>query len=117
MPTIQDVARMAKVSIATVSRVINNSPHKVNWATRERVLEAIRELDYRPNALAQGLILKRTMTIGIIIPDISNPYYAEIVRGMHRIGLSSSSIYSGKSSRMESSSAAASFTATKHCPP
>jgi len=85
VPTIQDVAWMAKVSIATVSRVINNSQHKVNQATRERVLEAIRALDYRPNALAQGLILKKTMTIGIIIPDISNPYYAEIVRGIQDV--------------------------------
>jgi LacI family transcriptional regulator len=85
MPTIQDVARRAGVSIATVSRVINNSPHKVNQATRTRVLKAVRELDYRPNALAQGLILKKTMTIGIIIPDISNPYYAEIVRGIQDV--------------------------------
>ncbi len=85
MRTIQDVARKAKVSIATVSRVVNNSPHKVNQATRERVLEAIRELDYRPNALAKGLLMKKTMTIGIIIPDISNPYYAEIVRGIQDV--------------------------------
>lgn len=85
MRTIQDVARRAGVSIATVSRVINNSPHKVHRATRARVLKAIRELDYRPNALAQGLILKKTMTIGIIIPDISNPYYAEIVRGIQDV--------------------------------
>jgi len=82
MPNILDVAHKAKVSIATVSRVTNNSPHKVNSVTRKRVLEAIRELDYRPNALAKGLLNKKTMTIGVIIPDISNPYYAEIVRGI-----------------------------------
>ena len=82
MSTILDVAHKAKVSIATVSRVTNNSPHKVNSVTRKRVLEAIRELDYRPNALAKGLLNKKTMTIGVIIPDISNPYYAEIVRGI-----------------------------------
>ncbi|MBW2063612.1 MAG: LacI family DNA-binding transcriptional regulator [Deltaproteobacteria bacterium] len=82
MSTIRDVATRANVSIATVSRVINNSPHRVGRETREKVLKAIQELDYRPNALAQGLIMKRSMTIGIIIPDISNPYYAEIVRGI-----------------------------------
>jgi LacI family transcriptional regulator len=82
MSNILDVALKAHVSIATVSRVVNNSDHKVNPTTREKVLEAIRELDYRPNALAKGLLMKKTMTIGIIIPDISNPYYAEIVRGI-----------------------------------
>ncbi len=82
MANIVDVALRAKVSIATVSRVVNKSPHKVNPATRERVLAAIRELDFRPNALAKGLLMKKTMTAGIIIPDISNPYYAEIVRGI-----------------------------------
>jgi len=82
MPTIMDVALKAKVSIATVSRVVNDSSHKVNSTTRKNVLNAIRELDYRPNALAKGLLKKKTMTVGIIIPDISNPYYAEIVRGI-----------------------------------
>ncbi len=82
MSNILDVALKANVSIATVSRVVNNSSHKVNPKTRRKVLEAIRELDYRPNALATGLHTKKTMTIGIIIPDISNPYYAEIVRGI-----------------------------------
>jgi LacI family transcriptional regulator len=82
MANILDVALKAGVSIATVSRVVNKSDHKVNPATREKVLAAISELDYRPNALAKGLLMKKTMTIGIIIPDISNPYYAEIVRGI-----------------------------------
>jgi LacI family transcriptional regulator len=82
MANILDVALKANVSIATVSRVVNKSDHKVNPATREKVLAAISELDYRPNALAKGLLMKKTMTIGIIIPDISNPYYAEIVRGI-----------------------------------
>lgn len=85
MPNIVDVALKAHVSIATVSRVVNKSDHKVNRVTQERVLEAIRELDYRPNALAKGLLMKKTMTIGIIIPDISNPYYAEIVRGIQDV--------------------------------
>ena len=86
MANIQDVAARAKVSIATVSRVLNNSDHKVSTETRKRVIKAVRELDYRPNALARGLLMKKTKTIGIIIPDISNPYYAEIVRGMQDVG-------------------------------
>jgi LacI family transcriptional regulator len=85
MPNIVDVALKARVSIATVSRVVNKSLHKVNPTTRERVLAAISEMDYRPNALAKGLLMKKTMTIGIIIPDISNPYYAEIVRGIQDV--------------------------------
>jgi LacI family transcriptional regulator len=82
MTTIIEVARKAQVSITTVSRVLNKSSHKVNSKTREKVLAAIAELDYHPNALAQSLLKKRSMTIGIIIPDIANPYYAEIVRGI-----------------------------------
>src|SRR3989339_264318 len=85
MPNILDVALKANVSIATVSRVVNKSLHKVNPTTKERVLAVISELDYRPNALAKGLLMKKTMTIGIIIPDISNPYYAEIVRGIQDV--------------------------------
>ena len=82
MSNIVDVALKANVSIATVSRVVSNSSHKVNAITRKRVLDAVEALDYRPNALAKGLLMKKTMTVGIIIPDISNPYYAEIVRGV-----------------------------------
>jgi LacI family transcriptional regulator len=85
LATIWDVAKRAGVSIASVSRVINQSPHKVSETARIRILEAVKELDYRPNALAQGLIMKRSMTIGTIIPDISNPYYAEIVRGIQDV--------------------------------
>jgi LacI family transcriptional regulator len=57
----------------------------VSGEARARILEAVKDLDYRPNALAQGLIMKRSMTIGTIIPDISNPYYAEIVRGIQDV--------------------------------
>ncbi|GAB4223824.1 MAG: LacI family DNA-binding transcriptional regulator [Spirochaetales bacterium] len=80
--TILDVARLARCAITTVSRVLNNSSHRVKEETRLRVLEAIRQLDYRPNALAKSLLSKRTLTIGVVVPDISNPYYAEIVRGI-----------------------------------
>ncbi|MGL4607210.1 MAG: LacI family DNA-binding transcriptional regulator [Eubacteriaceae bacterium] len=77
---IVDVAREANVSVATVSRVVNNIP-LVNEETRERVLEAIKKTGYKPNAIARSLKIQRTNTLGIMIPDISNPYYTEIVRG------------------------------------
>jgi LacI family transcriptional regulator len=80
--TIAEVARRAGVSIATVSRVLNDVPGQVGAATRRRVLRVIRELDYRPNALARSLHQRRTHTVGLIIPDITNPYYAEIARGI-----------------------------------
>jgi LacI family transcriptional regulator len=80
--TIAEVARRAGVSIATVSRVLNDVPGQVGATTRRRVLRVIRELDYRPNALARSLHQRRTHTVGLIIPDITNPYYAEIARGI-----------------------------------
>ena len=85
MSKIHDVARRANVSIATVSRVLNPGNHKVNAETAEKVRQAVKELDYRPNALARALQMKKTMTIGVIIPDISNHYYAEIVRGIQSV--------------------------------
>lgn len=81
MATIKDVAKLAGVSISTISRVLN-APDKVSKDKRERVLRAIEQLKYHPNALARGLIHKKTKTLGILIPDISNYYYAEMFRGM-----------------------------------
>lgn len=82
MSKIHDVAKRANVSIATVSRVLNSSDHKVSAKTAEKVRRAVEELDYRPNAVARALQINKTMTVGVIIPDISNHYYAEIVRGI-----------------------------------
>ncbi|MEG0308845.1 MAG: LacI family DNA-binding transcriptional regulator [Clostridium sp.] len=78
--SIKDVAKEANVSIATVSRVLNDID-VVNQETKQRVLDAIEHLDYRPNILARSLKTQRSSTIGIIIPDISNSAYPEIVRG------------------------------------
>lgn len=83
--TIKEVARRAGVSIATVSRVANNVPHQVRAATRRRVLRAIRDLDFRPNALARSLHQNRTHTLGLVVPDVSNPYYAEVARGIEDV--------------------------------
>lgn len=82
--TIYDVAREAKVSMATVSRVINGTA-VVKDDTKKRVLDAIAQLGYRPNAVARGLASKRTRTIGVIVPDVSAAFVAEIVRGIEDI--------------------------------
>ncbi len=78
--TLADVAQRAGVSTQTVSRVVNHNP-AVRPETRARVLEVIGELGYRPNTVARSLATRRTMTFGIVVPDIGNPYFADVVRG------------------------------------
>ena len=80
MYTIHDVARLSGVSIATVSAVVNKKSG-VSPALTERVLKAVEALDYHPHQVARSLRVRRTMTIGMVIPDIMNPFYAEVVRG------------------------------------
>jgi len=80
--TIRDVARYAGVSPATVSRVLNRSAHPVSERGRRRVLDAARRLAYIPNMLARSLLTQQTAAIGVLIPDVSNPYYAAILRGI-----------------------------------
>jgi LacI family transcriptional regulator len=82
--TIYDVASEAGVSMATVSRVVNGNPN-VKPQTRKKVLATIERLGYRPNAVARGLASKKTTSVGVIIPDISNTLYAEIARGIEDI--------------------------------
>ncbi len=82
MTSITEVARRAGVSIATASRVVSSADYPVSAATRERVLDAARELDYVPNALARGLIKSQVPVVGVIVHDITDPYFAEIVRGV-----------------------------------
>ncbi|UXR68865.1 catabolite control protein A [Staphylococcus sp. IVB6246] len=84
--TIYDVAREANVSMATVSRVVNGNQN-VKPATRDKVNEVIKRLNYRPNAVARGLASKKTTTVGVIIPDISNIYYSELGRGIEDIAM------------------------------
>lgn len=84
MPTIIDVARRAGVSIATVSRVLNGGA-PVHEATRRRVEQAVAELGFSPNGLARALHSKRTRSVGLLVPDISNPYYPELARGVEDV--------------------------------
>jgi LacI family transcriptional regulator len=78
--SIYDVARESSVSVFTVSAVINNKSH-VGKGLRERVESAIRKLNYRPNLIARSLAKQRTHTIGMIVPDIVNPFFPMVVRG------------------------------------
>ncbi|MBN1658128.1 MAG: LacI family DNA-binding transcriptional regulator [Anaerolineae bacterium] len=79
--TMRDVARRASCSIKTVSRVVNNQG-EVADATRRRVLDAIDELRYRPSKVARALVTQRTDTVGLILGDISNPFFGEVARGV-----------------------------------
>ncbi len=85
MATIKDVARLADVSITTVSHVINNTRY-VSDELREKVYGAMRELHYRPNTLARSLRRGETQTIGLIVPDSSNLFFAEIAKAIEDVG-------------------------------
>ncbi|MYR46405.1 LacI family DNA-binding transcriptional regulator [Streptomyces sp. SID5910] len=79
-PTLTDVARAAGTSTAVVSYVMNNGPRPVAAATRERVLAAAAELDYRPNHIARALRSRTTGVVGLILADASNPYFGALAR-------------------------------------
>ncbi|NPV54987.1 MAG: LacI family DNA-binding transcriptional regulator [Firmicutes bacterium] len=81
MPVIKEVAELAKVSPSTVSRVLNGTG-QVKQETREAVLKAVERLNYRPNPLAQSLRNKKTRLIAVLLPDITNPFFPEVVRGL-----------------------------------
>jgi LacI family transcriptional regulator len=84
--TMRDVAQRAGVSQPLVSLVIGGNPNaRVAESTRERILVAARELGYRPNVVAQALVRRRSYAIGLIIPDLRNPFFADVVSGAERV--------------------------------
>jgi LacI family transcriptional regulator len=83
-PTIKDVARLAGVSVGTVSNVLNR-PRRVSPQTRARVEWAIEQLGFRPNKVARALISQRTSTVGMIVPDAANPFFAELLRAVEDV--------------------------------
>ena len=85
MSTIKDVAKRAGVSSTTVSHTVNGTRY-VDPTTQERVCSAVRELGYRPNTLARGLRRRETRTIGLIIPDNANPFFADLARAIEDVG-------------------------------
>lgn len=80
--TRNDVARTAGVSPAVVSYVLNSGPRPVSEKARARVLAAVKELGYRPDGLARSLRVGRTRTLGLVLPDASNPFFAELARAI-----------------------------------
>lgn len=79
--TIKDIARKTGLSVSTVSLVMNHKSERISEKTIRNVLQAAQEMNYHPNRLAVGLITKRTQTLGLIIPDIANAFFAEIAKG------------------------------------
>ncbi|HUW65304.1 MAG TPA: LacI family DNA-binding transcriptional regulator [Spirochaetia bacterium] len=84
MPNISEVAKRAKVSRTTVSRVLNEK-EDVSEETRRRVMAAIKDMNYRPSALARSLVRQKTDTIGVILSDITDPFFSRIVQGVEDV--------------------------------
>lgn len=84
MTTIKDVAKRAGVSVSTASVALSGRG-PVSEATRRRVLEAAKALDYRPNAIARSLVTRRTQTVGLVLSDITDPYFHEITKGVEHV--------------------------------
>ena len=85
MSTLADVARRAGVSPATVSRVVSGGDRRVTEELRSRVLKAVEDLHYVPNAHAQYLARSRRVAVGVVVHDVSDPYFAEITRGLQQV--------------------------------
>ncbi|MCG3158090.1 MAG: HTH-type transcriptional regulator DegA [bacterium] len=92
--TIHDIARKTGISVSTVSRVLNHktAKYRISKETEALVLQAAKELNYQPNQLARGLRLKKTQTIGLVAPDLSNPFFAYVIKSVqtaaHGLGYS-----------------------------
>ncbi len=103
--SIEDVAALAKVSISTVSRVINNTPYPISDEKRKAVLKAVKELSYTPNSAAQHLGKRYTKLIGLIVRDISDFYFGEIAKGVSeqasKLGYATFICNTGRSSENE----------------
>jgi DNA-binding LacI/PurR family transcriptional regulator len=80
----KDVAKAIGVSAMTVSRALNNSPH-IDETTKKRVLNAMYNLGYTPNHIARSLVLKRTYTIGVVIPEFTHSFFPEVIRGIEEV--------------------------------
>ena len=86
--TIKDVARLAGVSKGTVSKYLNGTNY-VSAESKAKIAAAIAELEYAPNRIAQGLSLRRSYTIGLVVANIGNPFYAELIRGAEDVAAAS----------------------------
>lgn len=90
IPTLKDVAQMASVDPSTASRVLNDQPNaRVRPETKARILRAAEELAYRPNAMARSLKVKKNLALGLFIPDVGNPVFPEIIKGVEQAAIKS----------------------------
>ena len=80
--TIKDIARLCDVSVTTVSRVINHKTDNIGAKTVERIEKKISELSYTPNTVARSMITGKSHTVGLVIPDVRNPFFSELARGV-----------------------------------
>jgi len=80
--TIKEVAKVAKVSTATVSMVINEKADHITQKTKDKVFDAVEKLDYKPNYAARSLVTAQSYMIGLLLPDITNPFFAELAKGL-----------------------------------
>lgn len=87
--TIKDVAKHSGVSITTVSQILNGKKHQFHPDTVKKVLQAQEELGYAPDYFARRMVMKKSLTIGIIVPDITNPFFATLVKGIEDVLFSS----------------------------
>lgn len=92
MATIKDVARLSGVSVATVSRVINDSP-KASSASRQAVHKAMAELKYHPNANARALAHQSAETLGLVVADVSDPFFGAMVKSVEQIAQATGNFY------------------------
>lgn len=83
MATIRDIAQVSGVTVTTVSRVLNNRGY-IGEATRAKVMAAMEALDYKPNEVARSLLRRRTNLLGLIVPDVAHPFFAELVSRIER---------------------------------
>lgn len=82
--TIKDIANELGVSITTVSLIINNRPCRISDETRQNVLDLVEKYNYTPNSNARALVTKKSQTIGLIVPDISNNFFSELAKGVEK---------------------------------
>lgn len=82
--TIKMIAQQAQVSIATVSMVLNKKDARISERTRQKVLRIAEALEYRPNVIARSLVTSETRTVGLLIPDVANPFFAQLARWIER---------------------------------
>ena len=85
MITLKEIAKACNVSVATVSIVLSNRPHRFSSATVNRVLETAKSMNYIPNTFAQSLVTKRTRIIGLLVPDVNNVFFLDFINVVEKV--------------------------------